>query len=146
MKNSLEIIDVNSNTIPRKKSNLDISPNPKLLSKYHEQEMNQNEKIVTNAICMIWAGIILIFMSFIVYTMGLTEELYAGALCGGFIDLFSATILYLFNKSSDTKREYFNNLSNMENEKLLIEIIKETEDENFRNEMVKRVVNKHCKM
>lgn len=146
MRNNLEIISENSNTLQRKKSNLNISSTPRLISKYHEQEMNQNEKIVTNAIWMIWAGIVLIFISFFVYTMGITKELATGALCGGFIDLFSATILYLFNKSSDTKREYFNNLSNMENEKLLIEIIKESEDENFRNEMVKKLVNKHCKM
>ncbi len=86
-------------TKTNKSNNVKLDHAPKLDSQnYHQEEIKQNKAIVTNAIVMIWVGIVLIIASFIVYVVKLTDTLLTVALCGCFIDLFSGTILYIFNK------------------------------------------------
>lgn len=124
--------------------NIKVQKVPSLTSsEYHKEELKQNKMIVKNAITMIWFGIALIIASFIVYVFGITETLISGTICGSFIDLFSGTILYLFNKTNENKQNYFNNLSNMEMEKMLLEQIKELTDENTKSEMLKKFINAH---
>ena len=101
--------------------------------------------IVKNAIGMIWAGILLIVASFIVYAAGLTDTLVVGTVAGSFIDVFSATILYLFNKTDKDKQAYFNNLTKMETYKRFMEIIEDTNDESFKKEMITKMINKSLK-
>ncbi len=115
---------------------------PSLISQYHEDAIKQSRLIIKNAIFMIWVGILLIISSFIVYAVGLTQTLVVGTLAGSFIDIFSATILYLFNKTDKDKQEYFNNLSKMETYKRYMNIIESLKDENFKKEMIEKMLEK----
>ena len=99
--------------------------------------------IVKNAIFMIWIGILLIIASFIVYVCKITDTLVAGTICGCFIDLFSGTILYLFNKSNENKQNYFKDLSNNENEERIIKLVEDMKDDKLKEELIKKLMNKH---
>lgn len=119
-----------------------IESSPTLIAEYHEDAIRQSDLIVKNAIFMIWVGILLIIASFAVYAAGLTQTLVVGTVAGSFIDIFSATILYLFNKTDKDKQAYFNNLSKMENDRRFMELIENTKDEEFRKEMIQKMFDK----
>ena len=142
--NKFEISDNNKLT---KESNREkIKGSPKLSSEeYHKEEIQQNKMIVKNAIGMIWVGILLIIASFVIYALKITETLVAGTICGCFIDLLSATILYIFNKSNENKQNYFKDLSYHENEEKIIKLVENTENEKLKEELIEKLMNKHFK-
>ena len=76
-----------------------------LYVKYHESEIQQNKIIIENSVKMIWTGIILLFIG-LFFTL-FTENNFYALLPGAFIDIFSGTMIYLVNKSSETKEKYF---------------------------------------
>ena len=119
-----------------------IASSPTLIAEYHQDAIKQSDLIVKNAVFMIWVGILLIIASFAVYAAGLTENLVVGTISGSFIDIFSATILYLFNKTDKDKQAYFNNLSKMENDRRYMELIENTKDEEFKKEMIQKMFDK----
>lgn len=139
-----EISSGNTITKKNKKDKVTIKNPPKLSSEeYHKEELKQNKMIVKNAIFMIWVGIFLIIASFIVYVLGLTDTLTAGTICGCFIDIFSGTILFIFNKSNENKQNYFQNLSNNENEERIIKLVETINDDNLKLDLTKKLINKH---
>lgn len=119
-----------------------LQSSPTLIAEYHEDAIKQSNLIVKNAVMMIWAGILLIIGSFVAYAAGLTKDLVVGTLAGSFIDIFSATILYLFNKTDKDKQMYFNNLSKMENDRKFLELIQNSKDEEFKKEMIQKMFEK----
>lgn len=142
--NNFEISKTNAIVKTNKYNKVKVANPPKLDSQnYHIEEIKQNRMIVINAIVMIWVGIILIIASFIVYVLKLTESLVTLTLCGCFIDLFSGTILYLFNKSNENKQNYFKDLSNNENEERIIRLVESTNDDKMKEELIKKLMNKH---
>lgn len=140
-------ISKNGTTTKANKSNkVKLDRAPKLDSQnYHQEEIKQNKAIVTNAIIMIWVGIGLIIASFIVYVFKLTDSLLTVALCGCFIDLFSGTILYIFNKSNENKQSYFKDLSNNETEDKIIELVKSLGTDQNKEELIKLLIEKRYK-
>ena len=94
---------------------------------------------------MIWVGIFLIIASFVVYALGLTDNLVVGTLSGSFIDIFSATILYLFNKTDKEKQNYFNNLSKMENDRKFLDLVRDSKDEKFKKEVINKLIDSNYK-
>lgn len=142
--NKFEISKENTITKINKGNIVKIDKSPKLSSEeYHKEEIEQNKMIVKNAIWMIWIGIVLIIASFIVYACKITDTLVAGTICGCFIDLFSGTILYIFNKSNENKQNYFKNLSNNENEERIIKLVEDMKDDKLKEELIKKLMNKH---
>ena len=138
-------IEINDKTSISGGFTFELESSPTLMAGYHEDIIKQSDLIVKNAIGMIWAGIVLIVASFAVYAAGLTETLVVGTVAGSFIDIFSATILYLFNKTDKDKQAYFNNLTKMETYKRFMEIIEDTKDDNFKKEMITKMMNKSLK-
>lgn len=142
--NKIEISKENVITKKNEENTVKIQKSPKLSSEqYHKEEIEQNKMIVKNAIFMIWIGILLIIASFIVYVCKITDTLVAGTICGCFIDLFSGTILYLFNKSNENKQNYFKDLSNNENEERIIKLVEDMKDDKLKEELIKKLMNKH---
>ena len=142
--NKIEISKENVITKKNEENTVKIQKSPKLSSEqYHKEEIEQNKMIVKNAIFMIWIGILLIIVSFIVYVCKITDTLVAGTICGCFIDLFSGTILYLFNKSNENKQNYFKDLSNNENEERIIKLVEDMKDDKLKEELIKKLMNKH---
>lgn len=142
--NNFQISD--DTKIIKQSSKVRLEKTPKLSSQeYHKEEIHQNKIIVINAICMIWIGILLIIASFVIYALKITETLVAGTICGCFIDLLSATILYIFNKSNENKQNYFNNLSSHENEERIIKLIEDIKNEEFKQDLIRKVVDEHYK-
>lgn len=142
--NKIEISKENVITKKNEENTVKIQKSPKLSSEqYHKEEIEQNKMIVKNAIFMIWIGILLIIASFIVYVCKITDTLVAGTICGCFIDLFSGTILYLFNKSNENKQNYFKDLSNNENEEKIIKLVEDMKDDKLKEELIKKLMNKH---
>lgn len=142
--NNFEISEKNTITKDKKADKVKIEKTPKLDSQnYHKEEIEQNKMIVKNAIFMIWTGISLIIASFVVYVCKLTDSLVAGTICGCFIDLFSGTILYLFNKSNKNKQSYFKDLSNNENEDKIISLVESMNDDKMKEDLIKKLINKH---
>lgn len=142
--NKIEISKENVITKKNEENTVKIQKSPKLSSEqYHKEEIEQNKIIVKNAIFMIWIGILLIIASFIVYVCKITDTLVAGTICGCFIDLFSGTILYLFNKSNENKQNYFKDLSNNENEERIIKLVEDMKDDKLKEELIKKLMNKH---
>ena len=143
-KGNFEISDTNK--ITKQSNKVKVAKSPKLSSEeYHKEEIHQNKMIVKNAICMIWVGILLIIASFIVYVLKITETLVAGTICGCFIDLLSATLLYIFNKSNENKQSYFNNLSYNENEERIIKLVEDIGDNQLKKELIGRLMDEHYK-
>ena len=142
--NKIEISKENVITKKNEENTVKIQKSPKLSSEqYHKEEIEQNKMIVKNAIFMIWIGILLIIASFIVYVCKITDTLVAGTICGCFIDLFSGTILYLFNKSNENKQNYFKDLSNNENKERIIKLVEDMKDDKLKEELIKKLMNKH---
>lgn len=142
--NKFEISD--NNKLTKESNKVKIKGSPKLSSEeYHKEEIQQNKMIVKNAICMIWVGILLIIASFVIYAFKITETLVAGTICGCFIDLLSATILYIFNKSNENKQNYFKDLSYNENEEKIIKLVESIGNEETKVELIGKLMNKHFK-
>lgn len=125
---------------------MELGDSPTIINEYHTDAIRQSGLIVKNAIMMIWVGIALIIASFAVYAAHLTDQLIVGTLSGAFIDLFSATILYLFNKTDRDKQIFFHDLSVMENDMRILENIKDLKDESFKKEMLIKLVDKNLKL
>lgn len=144
--NNFEISSGNAIKKESEKNKVKIEEPPKINSgEYHKEEIELNKMIVKNAIHMIWVGIILIITSFIVYVCKLTDTLVAGTICGCFIDLFSGTILYLFNKSNENKQSYFKDLSNNEKEEKIIGLVESMKDEKIKEKLIENLINEHFK-
>ncbi len=122
-----------------------VDNSPTLIAEYHEDAIKQNSLVVRNAVSMIWVGILLIIGSFVAYAAGLTKDLLVGTLAGSFIDIFSATILYLFNKTDKDKQIYFNNLAKMENDKKFLDLLQNINDEELRKEVLNKIVDSNYK-
>ena len=136
----LESIDIENNQM-----GFEIQSSPTLIAEYHEDAIKQSNMIVKHAIFMIWVGIFLIIASFAVYAAGLTANLVVGTISGSFIDVFSATILYLFNKTDKEKQIYYNNLTKMENDRKFLELIRDSNDEEFKKEIISKIIDSNYK-
>ena len=135
----------NKNEVKDDEYKIEIQSSPTLIAEYHEDAIKQGSLIVKNAIFMIWVGIFLIIASFVVYALGLTDNLVVGTLSGSFIDIFSATILYLFNKTDKEKQNYFNNLSKMENDRKFLDLVRDSKDEKFKKEVINKLIDSNYK-
>ena len=79
--------------------------NPSLSVKYHESEIEQNGIIIKNAIKMMWVGCALLTFGLVLSVI--TNSDWITLIPGAFVDIFSGGILYLVNKSSESKQRYF---------------------------------------
>ena len=82
--------------------------------------------------------------------IGLILAIFADAswvslLPGAFVDLFSGTMIYLVNKSSENKQKYFENLTIVEHEERIIELINTSENVEFKEKMINKIVDRHCR-
>ncbi len=123
--------------------NSEFSEKVSLSSKYHQSEIDQNNMIIRNAIRMIWVGIVLLFISLL---LSISQGgNWVTLIPGVFIDVFSGTMIYLVNKSSENKQKYFDKLNTVEHEERIIELIHTINDEQFKQEMINKIVYRHCK-
>lgn len=123
----------------------DININPRdytLTTAYHQSEIEQNKKIVINAIVMIWVGIAILFIGLILAVC--TQASWVSLVPGAFVDLFSGTMIYLVNQSSERKEKYFESLTMVEHEERIIELINTSENEEFKEKMINKIVDRHC--
>ncbi len=128
----------------QQKLNASVASNS-LSEKYHKSEITQNELIVKNAIKMIWAGTIILAVVTIVCLKRNSTDVFVTGISGAFVSFLSATIIYLSSKSSETKMKYFENLSKVEHEQKIIDLIKAADCNNdFQKAMITKMVEKHC--
>ena len=124
----------------------DININSKdytLTTEYHKSEIEQNKMIMLNAVIMIWVGIAILFIGLILTIK--TDIGWISLLPGVFVDLFSGTMIHLVNKSSEHKQKYFEKLTTVEHEERIIELINRTGNEEFKEQMIGKIVDRHCK-
>ena len=112
-----------------------------LLAKYHESELTQNTSIVKNAIKMIWVGICMLVIGMGCSLCGKNQS-WITVIPGAFIDLLSATIIIMVDRSSISKHKYFEKLDDNEQKQQLINLIKETGDPEFTKEMLREFAKK----
>lgn len=117
--------------------------NISLSARYRTSTIDQNDKIVSNAIKMIWVGICLLIIGLIISVV--TKQDLVPLIPGAFVDLFSGTMIYLVNKSSENKQNYFKNLTLVEHEERIIELIDKSDNPKFKEDMITKIVDKHCK-
>ena len=117
--------------------------NISLSARYHTSTIDQNNKIVSNAIKMIWVGIFLLIIGLVISVI--TKQDLLPLIPGAFVDLFSGTMIYLVNKSSENKQNYFKNLTLLEHEERIIELIDKSDNLKFKEDMITKIVEKHCK-
>ena len=117
--------------------------NISLSARYHTSTIDQNNKIVSNAIKMIWVGIFLLIIGLVISVI--TKQGLLPLIPGAFVDLFSGTMIYLVNKSSENKQNYFKNLTLVEHEERIIELIDKSDNLKFKEDMITKIVEKHCK-
>lgn len=121
------------------------SKNNTLSEKYHESEITQNELIIKNAVKMIWAGIFILVIVTIVCLFRNSTDVFVTGISGAFVSFLSATIIHLSSKSSETKIKYFQNLSKVEHEQKIIDLIKTADcDNDFQKDMITKIVENHC--
>lgn len=112
---------------------------------YHDSEIKQNESIIKNALRMIWVGIAIIVIASIAAIIKGNNTVLITGIAGVFVDYYAAIIIQLANKSSDNKQKNLEKLSAFEQEKRIIEFVKETDSSNdFQREMVAKIVERHC--
>ena len=124
----------------------DINVNPKdytLTTEYHKSEIEQNKMIMLNAVVMIWVGIGILLRGLILAIFA--DASWVSLLPGAFVDLFSGTMIYLVNKSSENKQKYFENLTIVEHEERIIELINTSENVEFKEKMINKIVDRHCR-
>lgn len=117
--------------------------NISLSARYHTSTIDQNNKIVSNAIKMIWVGIFLLIIGLVISVI--TKQDLLPLIPGAFVDLFSGIMIYLVNKSSENKQNYFKNLTLVEHEERIIELIDKSDNLKFKEDMITKIVEKHCK-
>lgn len=114
-----------------------------LSAKYHDSEIEQNALIIKNSVNMIWVGIALLFIGLLISVF--CEKNIIPLIPGAFVDIFAGTMIHLVNKSSESKQKYFENLTVVEHEKRIISLIHKSDNKKFQEEMINKIVDKHCK-
>ena len=66
--------------------------NISLSARYHTSTIDQNNKIVSNAIKMIWVGIFLLIIGLVISVI--TKQDLLPLIPGAFVDLFSGTMIW----------------------------------------------------
>ena len=144
MSEGLNVAGTNVQTVDDKNSlNINNGKNSSTLDLYHKSEIGQNKMIITNAVIMIWVGIGVLIIGAISYLF--TDVNILILISGGFIDLFSGTMIFLVNKSSSSKEKYFKDLSAQENKKNIIELITDIKDDEKKYELISQIVQNDYK-
>ena len=110
---------------------------------YHDRELKQNEKIINEAIKMIWFGIFLLAAGMIISVF--KENSWFAMLPGAFVEIFSGTMLCLVNKSEAGKQKYFEELIDMEHEKSFLEELRNIEDPELKKNILTEMAKKYHK-
>lgn len=114
-----------------------------LSTKYHDSEIAQNKAVIKNSIRMIWVGIFLLSIGLFLTVM--FDKNILSLIPGAFVDIFAGTMIHLVNKSSESKQKYFENLTLVEHEERIINLIHKSDNEKFQEEMIAKIVDKHCR-
>lgn len=140
----LNVTSKKDTQVIQENSDININQNDyTLTTQYHQSEIEQNKMIMLNAVIMIWVGILILFIGLILTVK--TDIGWLSLLPGAFVDLFSGTMIYLVNKSSEHKQKYFEKLTTVEHEERIIELINQIESKEFKEAMIAKIVDRHCK-
>ena len=114
-----------------------------IVNRYHNSEIEINEFLIKQSVRVAWMGIFMIAAG-VFYTMfcGYNWEKLLTVIPGSFVSLVSGIILHLVNKSSENKQKYFDSLTKLEHERVLIEMIQKEESPEFRQQAIEKILNK----
>lgn len=113
-------------------------------SKYHDSEINQNIRILNNAIKMTWVGFaILAFCVLFAFLNNLEAAILSGVI-GTLLEFISATIYVLVDKSSKSKYQYFEKLSEDETEHNIFSMVETIENEVDKVKLIEMIVSTWC--
>lgn len=121
------------------------SLNTQLISNYHSNEINQNNKIINTAIGVIIVGTVAIIGSIFIAIFTSFDVGLLTAIAGILIDFISATIFWMVTKSNDNKLKYFNSISSEEERNKIISLIETTKDEKAKIKLIEKMVDSYCK-
>lgn len=82
-----------------------------IYAKYHESEIEQNEKICNTARWIIWAGFLVIIVGIVLSFFEKVTPALIATISGVIIEFISSTIFIFLTKSSKNKLEYYKQLS-----------------------------------
>lgn len=128
--------------VPEQHTELNISQEHKLYLKYHQSEIDHNERILKHCLVFMWIGVAVLIAGFIVSVITGKNQMTAFA-AGAFVDLFSGGIITLVNKSSDSKQKYFESINSAENEQRLIDELEHIDDPERKADLLGRIIDGH---
>lgn len=120
------------------------SKNLNVYSRYHDSEINQNQKILDSAIKITWSGFCILLACII---FAFFDKIYAATLSGVsgvLLEAISGTIYVLVDKSSKSKYQYFEKLSEDETEKNIFHMVEMVEDESYKCKLIEMMVYSWC--
>ncbi len=120
------------------------SLNTKLISNYHINEINQNNKIINTAIGIIIIGTLTIVSSIFIATFKNFNAGLLTSISGVLVDSISGTIFWMVTKSNDNKMKYFNSISSEEERNKIISLIEDIKDEKSKNKLIEKLVDSYC--
>lgn len=132
----------NNSIVINDDTELNVSTEHQLYLKYHQSELDHNEKLLKHCLILVWVGVGMLVTGLIFSIItGKSQNfvLFAGV----FVDLFSGGIITLVNKSADSKQRYFETISRSENEKNLIAELKSIDGEDKKVELLGKIIDAH---
>lgn len=116
-----------------------------LQGSYHEDELKIHNRINNTAIGIIISGFAIIVFAFIY--MIITKDIKVGiitTIAGVISEFISGIMFWYVTKSSDDKWKYFKILNENEEEETLLHEIDKSQNEEFREKMLQKLVDTHC--
>jgi len=98
-------------TTPLDQMKLSHSDNYTLRTQYHTSEIEQNQKIVTTAIRIIWVGFIVIVAGIFFAIMGKSDIALLTCISGVITEFISGCVFWLVGKTTKNKLNYYMQLT-----------------------------------
>lgn len=120
------------------------SRNLNVYSRYHDSEINQNKKILDSAIKITWSGFFILLACIIFALLDKIDAARLSGISGVLLEAISGTIYVLVDKSSKSKYQYFEKLSEDETEKNIFHMVEMVEDESYKCKLIEMMVCSWC--
>ena len=119
------------------------SPSTAITLRYHESEINQNRDIVKIATRIIWAGFVVMCLGIICALCEKTTLAILTSISGLITEMISGVVFSFVSYSSKSKKEYFAQLSIVEECDKILALIN-TLDEDAKKQQVDKMVENYC--
>lgn len=115
-----------------------------LSAKYHDSEIDNNNKIIKAAVRMLWAGIVVIAFGIIFAIYEKTSSAQLTCISGVIMEFISGAVFGVVGVSTRSKQKYYTQLAKAEERERLLQEINSCQNQKTREKLLEKLVDNYC--